>query len=68
MATTIREARISKGLTQEEVCALTGIAHKTISRLENDKGPFNKVTLKTVCRVLGVRPEDITGVTLRGVK
>jgi ribosome-binding protein aMBF1 (putative translation factor) len=59
MGETIRKARQSRNLTQEELGALIGVKKAQISRLERG---YNNMTLSTISRVF--RALGITSATL----
>jgi transcriptional regulator with XRE-family HTH domain len=54
-----RSARASKGYTQADVAKIMKIDASTLSRWENDVDviPFGK--LKKLCRILGIRLEEL---------
>lgn len=51
LSTMLRDLRIKKSLTQEELGALAGLSRRSISALENDE--FGSVNLSSLTRVLG---------------
>lgn len=51
LGTLIREERIRRNLTQQELANLTGTGQKTISRIENG---HEGVTLETVFKLLAI--------------
>lgn len=60
---TIRELRISAGLTQNELADKAAISYASISRAENGK-PISKASLRHMCKALGVSERDVTGVAI----
>ena len=58
---TIKELREEKGLTQMELCQRAMVSISALSRMENGK-PVNRLTFSRVCRALGVRMADVSGV------
>lgn len=50
----IKEARLAKGWTQEELAAKLGKKYITIYRQESDKDEFGDDTLKKACNLLGL--------------
>ncbi len=53
----IRELRIKKGMTQEELAAKTNISVRTIQRIEKDKVDPRAYTLQTITAALDVEFE-----------
>lgn len=53
----IKELRIKKGLTQEELASKTDISVRTIQRIENDDVDPRAYTLQTIAEVLDVTYE-----------
>ena len=51
-----REARIKRGLSQQEVAALSGIAQANIAKIEHG---LNNVTLETMMRVIRVVDREL---------
>lgn len=59
MGINLKIARIKKGLSQGDVCKLTGIGRNTISKLENGKGnPTMEVIIK-LSKALDTPPEEL---------
>lgn len=57
---TLREARVKRGLTQEELADQSGIEQATISNLETGRVQSPAWdTVAKLCRVLKVKPEDV---------
>jgi transcriptional regulator with XRE-family HTH domain len=61
--TTIRKARYALHWRQSELAAAAGVSVPVISRMENGH-PIQSTSFKLVCLALGVRPENIEGVTI----
>jgi transcriptional regulator with XRE-family HTH domain len=60
VAITLKTARKIKGITQQELAALSGVPQQTISKLE--KGRTRDLTWRTASRLaaaLGVEPHEI---------
>ena len=55
----IRDARIAKAMTQEELAAKTDISVRTIQRIENDEVDPRSYTLQTIANVLGIDYEEL---------
>ena len=56
----IRERRIELKMTQEELCAKTGLSRATISALENNEDADMKVsTLKALAEALKCKPHSL---------
>ena len=56
----IRERRIELKMTQEELCAKTGLSRATISALENNEGADMKIsTLKALAEALDCEPHSL---------
>lgn len=56
---TIREARLRKGMTQEELADKTDISIRTIQRIENGEVDPRSYTLHSIARVLEIDYEDL---------
>ncbi len=56
---TIREARLRKGMTQEELADKTDISIRTIQRIENGEVDPRSYTLMTIARVLEIDYENL---------
>jgi transcriptional regulator with XRE-family HTH domain len=50
----IKEHRLNKGLTQEELAEKTGISVRTIQRIENNEGDPRSHTLHLLAEALGI--------------
>ena len=50
----IKEQRLKKGLTQEELAAKTDISARTIQRIENDEVDARAYTLQTIATALDI--------------
>jgi transcriptional regulator with XRE-family HTH domain len=55
----IKEARIRKGMTQEELALETGINIRTIQRIENGEVIPRSYSLRTIAEMLGIDPLSI---------
>jgi len=55
----IREIRLKKGMTQEELSARTGISSRTIQRIENGKVNPRSFTIQTIADALEVDLEEL---------
>jgi len=55
----IREIRLKKGMTQEELSAKTGISSRTIQRIELGKVEPRTYTLQTIADALEVKYEEL---------
>lgn len=64
---TIKDVRIEQGLTQQELASKANIAYATVSRLERGKH-VTKGTLTLICQVLGISPDEVTGVNTTRVR
>jgi transcriptional regulator with XRE-family HTH domain len=60
---TLREIRIRKGLTQNELAYLCNMSPGTICLAETGK-PISKNTAKFIAHALGVAVEDIEGLVV----
>lgn len=60
----IQEARKKAGMTQQELCNLTGISYSTLAKIERGaiKSP-SVFTVSVIAKATGVRVEDLTGET-----
>lgn len=56
---TMKAARVSAGLTQEEIAAKMGIARYWVSKMENGAVRVKPAYLLAWCQITGFRPEDI---------
>ncbi len=59
MPTALAYLRRSKGLSQDDLSRLSGVAKKTISDLELGRRQARPSTRRRLARALKVRPEDI---------
>lgn len=56
----IREARIAKGMTQEELGDILGVQKSAIAKYENGRiVNIKRSTLKKISDVLGIRPSEL---------
>lgn len=58
-ASRIREIRKSKGLTQEEICELTGIEVSNYSKIETGKVAPSMITLQRLVKYAGFVPNEL---------
>lgn len=63
---TIKALRKNLGLTQTQLAEKAGVSKPTIIKLERGEKPAMRSMLVCVCLALGVEPEDVTNVKLRG--
>ncbi|MBQ3405308.1 MAG: helix-turn-helix transcriptional regulator [Oscillospiraceae bacterium] len=56
---TIRALRISRGLTQEVLSGLAGIARTHLTMIENGSKQANFETLCKIAAALGLRPSEL---------
>lgn len=56
LGTSLREIRIAKGLTQEQLAELIDKDYSTINRIETGKNFVNSQTFAKLCDVLNVPP------------
>ena len=61
---TIREARLRKGMTQEELSEKTDISIRTIQRIENGEVDPRSYTLMSIAKVLEIDYEDLVNFKL----
>lgn len=59
IAEELREGRIKKHLTQEELGALVGISGKTVSDYERGRTTPDFLTLRSLCDNLGMLLSDL---------
>jgi transcriptional regulator with XRE-family HTH domain len=52
---TMREARLSAGLTQSQIAAAIGVSRATINYIENGKQDVSFATILAICEVLGLQ-------------
>lgn len=57
----VRELRIKKGWSQNQLAELTGISQTTISEMENGKRNKMYNNIKKLAQVLGVTMEQLEG-------
>lgn len=56
----LRDARLQKGLTQEQLADSSGVDQTTISRLETDADPNpTERTKERLAKALGIRPVQL---------
>ncbi|MED1942396.1 helix-turn-helix transcriptional regulator [Cytobacillus firmus] len=56
----LKVLRLKNRLTQKEVAAATGLSHRTISNLENNKNFPQRGNLAKLAKLYGVTVEEIT--------
>lgn len=60
IAKNLKEIRINKGLSQEELSKMSGIGRSTISEIENDRHSNTTIyVLCSLCKVLEITPNDL---------
>jgi len=59
MAKRLRELREAKGLSQDDLARLSGVARATIQSAELGRRKPRPSTRRRLAQALGVRPEDI---------
>lgn len=57
----LKEIRISKGLTQEEVGEIINVNRATVSRIENKVSVINNKQIVELCKALDVRAGQLLG-------
>lgn len=67
VARRLAAARTARGLSQERLAAMLGIAVKNLQRMESGKQNLSLATIERLCSVLGVRPEAVLGGTSSAV-
>lgn len=55
---TLAGARVSCGLTQQEMAEKLGLDRATINKLENEKVPLKAIYLYAYCYVTGFKADD----------
>ncbi len=55
----LRDIRLNRGLSQEELHQITGVSRDTISRLETGRRSAQPRTLRKLAEALGVTVADI---------
>ena len=56
---TMKAARVSAGLTQEEIASKMGVSRGWVLKIENGATRAKPVYLLAWCQITGFRPEDI---------
>ena len=64
----IKEKRIQKGMTQEELAAKTDISIRTIQRIENDEVDPRTFTLQTIATVLEITYDELVTISKSDTK
>ena len=59
IAAKIKQARIKKGMSQEELAELSGISLRTVQRIENKQNEPRGKTLQLICETLQINIEDL---------
>jgi transcriptional regulator with XRE-family HTH domain len=59
----LREARVARGLTQQQVADMAFLSVQVISRMENGKS-ISRSSFLRVCQVIGINPEDIRDIQI----
>ena len=57
----LKDLRIRRALTQEELAAAAGIGKNTVNRLERDLTEPRPPTLRKLAQALGVDPAELVG-------
>jgi len=65
MKRTIRELRLARGLTQQELAARAEVSASTLCRIESLEIGATESVLERLCRVLECRPSDVLTATAR---
>lgn len=60
----IKELRKRKGINQAQLAAAMGITRQAVSRWELEAQNPTKSKMEALAKILGVRPVDITGITI----
>jgi len=63
----VRRARLSAGLTQQELAERVGISQPYLSYLENGERRFNETSLEKIGNALGLRLSTLLAEDERGV-
>ena len=61
----LKEIRLARGMTQEELAKKTGVSQSQIARYENGNFEPNLDTLKALARELDVTIDELLGVTVK---
>ena len=59
----LREARIAKNLSQEQIAAMLNIKQQSYTRYETGKGEPSLEMLVAICKILDESPEYLLGLT-----
>lgn len=57
----LKEIRIRKGLTQQDIADILDISHATVSRIENNVNVINNKQIEKLCKALEVRAGVLLG-------
>lgn len=60
---TVKELRVSKGWSQQELATRAGVGIHAVGRLEKGDSVY-KATLSQICQAIEVDPSEITGVNI----
>lgn len=60
----LRQARVAKALTQQELGDQAGVRHTTVSNLECGNRPARFSTIRKLAAALGVEPAEIADVVI----
>jgi transcriptional regulator with XRE-family HTH domain len=55
-----KQLRIDNGLTQTQVAEMTGVAQRTVARLEREEGGLRAPSLKAIADFYGVPASSLT--------
>jgi DNA-binding XRE family transcriptional regulator len=64
MKETIRQLRENAGLTMTELAAKAQVSVQTLYRIESGK-PVGRIYVVRVCKALGVRPDEVSGLNVK---
>lgn len=65
LATRVKDLRIRKGFSQEELADKTGLSLRTIQRIENGETEPRGDSLKRLAEAFGVTPDDLVDWTIQ---
>jgi transcriptional regulator with XRE-family HTH domain len=60
---TIKRARLTRGLSQERVAELMGVTFQQIQKYEKGSNGVSTSRLPSLCKALGITPNDLFGWT-----
>ncbi len=55
----LRQLRVQRAISQEDLGRMTGIAQSTISNLESSNRPARLSTIRKMAEALGVEPSEL---------